>query len=425
MIGYGHSLSINLMREVATISRGVFSFGSDESMITSVFNNWLAWALYTTPVVNMEIKIDGETITVPSIRHGENQVVIRPTSDSNPVLHYTIPGSGLFSLSSIDDKAVPVDEITRHMYYNGIRKAILYGDFKYVKEVSGYSEATKEDCTPDIGQIWMAFQPAYFNKWGLPYLWSTYHAHVHKHAWNFKDGAVQCYHNDNSRDEISALDRIFEMMPPPCPTYTATESVAACGGMASIFNTSSSTCISPCSILELENGQMIRMDQVRVGMSVKLYNLHKGPVTYGKIRFIIRTPTVNGTTPMCKLGDGCILTPNHPYFDVPSRVFEWPHLTSAPIEMNMNAVYNIVFNQDSSHMVMVGNIPCVTMGHGLTANILKKHGAFGAGVVEHDYFGDYKKICNDCLSIGQNSMGYTCPTNVSRDTDTGWVNGMR
>ena len=80
---------------------------------------------------------------------------------------------------------------------------------------------------------------------------------------------------------------------------------------------------------------------------------------------------------MCKTGIG--LTPWHPYLD--TSTWRFPVHSWDCDDVSQIMVYNLVL--DSDHIVIVGSYPYVTLGHGLTGE-----------VVGHEFFGTHRVIHN-------------------------------
>ena len=85
------------------------------------------------------------------------------------------------------------------------------------------------------------------------------------------------------------------------------------------------------------------------------------------------------------------------------------------------AVYSVLLERDAdadAHAVLVGGMWGVTMGHGLT------QADKGGDVRVHQFYGDYDKVSGALARLPQRSGGVALGGGLTRDPDTGLVNGF-
>lgn len=409
MIGYGHNLSHRVMIESARAGGGVCSFGSDESMISNVFIRWLAWAFVTYP--DKCPKIDYETITnesrdkithiVPALTRIFPQYVLlkKNTRISNLVNDIgEIYGSGDLDLDLGDNDP----HSDRLKFCQVLEESIIIRSMRPLIKLlntnnfrSRNTELSRECFYNDnnLGQIGMAFDPKYFNKWGQAYLYSTLRGHEMMHQWNFKDKVLNSYRSYSFDEEVRELDDIFATMPPPIPTCNSAEPIA-CRSMANNFNNRNSTCWVKNSVITLIDGSDCLIQNIRPGMRVASYSIKTRSITHATVEWITREPVPGGLVKAAMLGERGLaqLTPNHPIIDFgasPSPCYKWASKLGDVVNCQTDYVYNLVLNRN--HHVISDGITCVTLGHGITEEILAQNGFMGRYVVPHNFFG-YKEL---------------------------------
>ena len=255
----------------------------------------------------------------------------------------------------------------------------------------------------NFGQIGMAFEPQYFNKWGQAYLYSTLRGHEMMHQWNFKDKILNNYRTYAFDEEVRELDDIFATMPPPIPTYNSSKEITA-RSMATIFNNKNSTCWVKNSVITLADGSDCLIQNVRPGMRVASYSIETRSITQATVEWVTREPVKSGIVKAVMLGERGLaqLTPNHPVIDFsvsPSPCYKWPSNLGDVVDCETNYVYNLVLNRN--HHVISDGVICVTLGHGITEKVLAQNGFMGRNVVPHSFFGDRNLILEQLTRINE------------------------
>ena len=443
MIGYGSDLSTRLMRATAQMGHGVYSFGSDPSMISSVFLQFVAWLLTCMPIRKLTLydnKTQQRILEVPMVSTDSYQSMVMDSSISaeDVCLRYQVMGEHGFREETVSGEAVPDGpdmerELISIHYSEALAKGLQTKSFEPIQRFlsnlstsanSGLLACIREECREDVGQIWMAFRPQYFTKWGIPYIGSCHRAHEHRHSWNFKDAALKGYEGPDFRKVLADLTETFNMIPVPKPSMMARESVTAQGGMKTVFMDTGNTCFAEGSCVHLTSGKVIAISDLKIGMKIHAFNALLGKKSTATVQHIFRSPT-NGSVEVCRVAEHALLTPNHPYLVRGLKPhFVWPRETSDIIEVSSPYVYNMVLDHD--HIAMIGGVPCVTMGHGFTETAVMNMCYGGANVVAHRYFGSRSRVLADCSAIGRDVDGYITvdPTKVVRDPCTGWVEAL-
>ena len=395
MMGYGHQLGHRIMLETARAGSGACTFGSDESMISSVFIRWLAWVL-EAPSNSPETSTTDDTTKTTSLfcRQLEKSIQLR---DPTPL----------------------TDFLAEHTPFTEGPDAVAL------------DQKIREACQRE-GQVGMAFQPQYFGTWGHAYLIATLRGHELGHAWNFKDAALQSYTTPEFCGEVEKLDRIFEMMPAPTPSKVATEAISY-RGMSQNFNNSSSTCWLADSPITLADGSFCLIQNLRAGMEVVSYNPETRLTSTATVTTMVRQVCLKRTVFAVAVGESLgerystLLTTNHPILDCngsPSPRYRHAKEIGVVEEWPVQYVYNMVL--DRHHHVLSDGVVCLTMGHGMTERRLRQLGLRGQSVAVHDYFGNMERVAADLEKIGVGDDGFVsiARNTVRRDPQTGWVSGL-
>ena len=216
--------------------------------------------------------------------------------------------------------------------------------------------------------------------WGQHYIRSFAFAHLYEQCLNFKSPSMAVYRNAKFDELVDKLTDMFCTLPPPKPSGIDYSKNMPAVSMQRIM-TRNAGCILESCMVRLENG------------SVKaIRDLRKGDTLDGgsKIVCLVKSK-YNGA--LIKLHD-LVITPYHPiYFEdkwqFPIVVYaeslkkDLPNPFFSIIENNDSKpvnVCNIVL--DSTHVIKVANISCITLGLGFEDN----------DVVMHPYYGTEKVI---------------------------------
>ena len=82
---------------------------------------------------------------------------------------------------------------------------------------------------------------------------------------------------------------------------------------------------------------------------------------------VVESACDDGMATLTELPGGLQLTEWHPILDR-RGVWRFPHILGRRVERRCPHVYNLVLN--SEHVVVVGGVPCVTLGHGLCGPVV-------------------------------------------------------
>ncbi|RYO86104.1 hypothetical protein DL766_000553 [Monosporascus sp. MC13-8B] len=270
------------------------------------------------------------------------------------------------------------------------------------------------------GQVSLALsRKEYFDRWGRHYFLSLWSAHAKQLCNSFKDPGPLMYNDDSPlfarcRD---ALDRTFDDLPPPKPTYVPRPRpnhvqegpVSAPVSMRS-YRSPMVPCFSASSSVLLSGGQEVPVCKLSEGASVQT------PVGDRRVVAVLRTPVRRAL--MCRVGE-LLVTPWHPIVNGDGR-WVFPADVTAKRVRYSGAVYSVLLQKDSnvaSHAVRVGGVWGVTLGHSLVTG--------SDDVRVHPFFGDYAKVLKSLKSLGPGRNGVRTCGGVRREVIGGLICGFR
>jgi hypothetical protein len=249
----------------------------------------------------------------------------------------------------------------------------------------------------------------FYRKWGRHYLPSLMFAHSTQQCNNFKDPGVQFY-GGALFDEIRTIaEDIFDKLPAPKPTCARRSGLAA-GSYAPInmaaYNDRFAGCIHGACLVRLANGMECCVEDLSKGDKV----VAPGDVT-AEVVCVVSMRCPAGLVRLVELPGGARLTPYHPVYI--NGAWRFPCDVSVPEEENCEMVYNLVLAGAPS--LLVGDLPCVALGHGIEE-----------GAAQHSYFGSVE-VVNDIAKFSGFDAGHVelSPENVLRDPESGLVCGLR
>jgi Hint-domain/VWA / Hh protein intein-like/U-box domain/von Willebrand factor type A domain len=406
--GFSCDVDSKLLFNIAEMTNSGFNFIPDSSMVGTTFINFLANTLATENVRHIveicdEVPNESDIITDTDLDISELYEIVR--YQTYLTLKKMCDSTDCKRRLLLDGVKNPYRELQE--YVMGIIDAFKsagIGENQYKMFVELYKDIFSS--AENEGQIYKAISSQqWFHKWGYHYLLSLGRAHCIRKCHNFRDKGIQSYGGTQFETLRETANDVFCQIPPPQPSASVgygasyggrygTSYNASQGGhgqaqprvqsMASYVN-SSGPCFAPFCTIRLANGQEKRLD-----MLDGTEELYFDGQTTSKIKYVTKTRVLEPKSmiKMCSL-NGLVVTPWHPVCDSNSSTWVFPNKVSAPFEMPMEYIYNIVLDRDfnqSAYYVWINNIKCVSMAHGLTEfNNLNQ-------ILSHPYYGTNKVI---------------------------------
>lgn len=429
-IGIGYDMNSQLLMKMAEAGgvESTFNFISDGSTIITNFVNLMA-NLQTGYAHDTVVRIPGQAgvlgfestydaaadVTVVPLGHlrfGQSRDLVFSGSVDGVTVVYRRYGSmaptKLIATSIGDENDCSALEHIQAVQTirNGIRIANvdLSKALAAVKDLVVGMTSNAPIANDLLGEVALAFgSKDAWNRWGQHYTRALVAAHLQQQCTNFKDPGLAAYGGDDFRTLKVAIDEMCNGLPVPKATHnmyarTVMPQVSAATFTQS-FNSADNGCFGPNGMMTMGDGTLKRVIHVKAGDTV--YSAG------GPVEVLCVVAYAGGRT--IKLCGGPRITKWHPvYLDGRWR---FPADLEHVDEHEETMVYNFVLK--SGHVVIVDNMACVTLGHGLTAP-----------VVGHEFFSG--RVVNDLLRFPGWSKGivFIDHRNVVRGPD-GLVSGYR
>jgi len=239
-------------------------------------------------------------------------------------------------------------------------------------------------------EVLLALEPSKFELWGRHYINTLPTMLRLERRSNFRDACLQEYGKDMvGRDGLfeqlcSDAEMVFSTITPPEPSNLRSRSNSGIGSGGGSTTTSMMNhlpeefmrgggCFGPHCTVKARDGNGVEQRRA--------CDIAKGDWVavvgggFAQVACVVLSPCAEGHARLCRIGN-LLITPWHP---VHLRGgWHFPAVCGMPVELNTAYVYNFVL--ESSHVLLVEGLPCVTLGHGLVAPIAA-HPFWGTGAV--------------------------------------------
>jgi len=406
--GYGNSVDSNLLRDLARVGDGWFSYIPDAQMVGTVFINAIAniFCQFTRPTV---LEYAGKRMSIQPLRYGQSvDFVLAWKLDKAdlaftaydgtivPVKHVTLNDPVTFDYQVFKMNVVRLLTVVPSAHNPVILKALQSLEEKF-KASPAASLPIAVALLKDIDdQVALALSSAaHYARWGQHYLRMWGSAHRRQRSTNFKDAGTMCYGGAMFRKIRDTCNALFAGLPPPLPhaqpapaspsapsssTTTpvathynhmdeyssgdATTPATPATSTPSTHHTSmghyiaqSNPCISGSSLALLADGTTKRVEDLSKGDAVK--TMHG----VGKILCVLKAIFSNGECMLVRVNQELSLTAWHPIYV--GGEWRFPSSLGKEVMTDCKAVYSFLL--DSEHTMVVGGIPTICLGHGFSS----------------------------------------------------------
>jgi hypothetical protein len=397
--GFSNEIKSSCLEKLAKQGGGIFCFIPDQSMIGTIFINFLANTFLTfAQDVYIDLSdnnFEFEFADQPkkfSLQYGQKRYfTIRkknPNYNGLPSLKIGLDKTNMIELKpSLNSNAFSDTEIEQQNSRNEMLKFVSdnrlpkvdldsYNGIKTIKTKEFLNEFQSVDGenNPNHEQLKLSLQ--YWNTWGAHYLKSFAFAHWFEQCLNFKSPSMRIYKYDDFDKLVDEFTDIFCTLPPPeasakrCVVEQLNNKIHNIS-FSNIMNMNGGCILETCNI-KMKNGWK-QINKVKKGDRVECGAIVKCVI---KMRF-------KGS--MIQIGK-LIITPYHPIFYQNNWIFPKNVPVSQKVELiNFEReiiVYNLVL--DNTHFINVEGLNCITLGHGLENGILK-HQYYGTDKVLKDF----------------------------------------
>ena len=439
--GFGYNLAKDLLYDVAKYGDGGNGHIPDGAMIATVFCNFTGTIL-TTVATNLKLHVkrnnkfsnfevlgdfpsiksdqkDYTTYLLGTIQYEQARNIILGTDVNSEFSYYYTYNIGNKVVKSEEVKinreknsGLLLDDLVdinyaRTVCVESIRTMIgfkICGDIdsatslytqtvEFLKDVPGNNSLIKGLINNFEDQVKLAvFNDAYFRKWGQYYLDQLSRSINQEMKPNFKDPG--CLFGGKMFESIvDKASDIFDTLDPPEPSlinrtnyygYGASTSTATRAVTLSSYNDINGGCMHSECIITLGNGFKKKIGKVQKDDILMTLD-ENGEFNKAKVVCVVETTITKGLREMVSLENGLLITPWHPIMKNGNWVF--PSSLNNSTMVSCNSMITLVM--EKHHVVIVNDIPCITLGHN-----------FKGDVIEHDYYGTNRVIEDLTTQIG-------------------------
>jgi hypothetical protein len=314
---------------------------------------------------------------------------------------------GLFTTS--------LEEVDRCNVVKAITSALATNDLEDAKKYLSKSHfVAMNDQLPIftdlLGEVMKGMEKiSTWNYWGHKFLVALLDAHVAEQCTNFLNSSLKQFASSKTfEDKIAEINSIIDNFPSPTPSLGVGVEAPTTQQVRQSLNNPSGGCFGQGTLVLMESGNFMPIENIRKDMKVKVYGSGSGVVEYTVKFASVRTITIQ------QFGNLSI-TEKHPMLNSN----EWVYPRSFIDEVNTvdnNWVYNLVLN--TGHIITImgpkGTDQCAlacTLGH-----------CFTGPVIEHSYLGT-RNVVEDLAKFSKNADGHIeiFPDNVVRDPTNKWI----
>jgi len=476
--GIGYEIDSTLLTEIADLCEGTYAFIPDASFVGTVFANVTANLLVTVarsaslsvelpapmyeggwsvPTANFNVLggwrrdiIDGgkSCIKVGTVQCGQTKDIyaLMDSGDLDKLkvtLTYDNAMGEAVTVHASMSPEVGDEALERHLRRSRFASALVESRkkaevLKGVTQAGGVilEEKKKMSASPAAGREEVAALiedicgqsseavscQEYYRKWGRHYIPSVMFAHKLQQCNNFKDPGVQFYGGALFRALRDEADAEFSKLPAPMvtapthryfgggvikknPDYDPDAAPQRASVNMAAYNDRQAGCIDGASMARLLGGQRRQVSELAKGDRVAAADGATAEVVCA-----VRSRCPSGRARLVTLPGGARLTPHHPVRIAGAWCFpaDWGEVE----EVECEAVYSLVLR--GAPDVIIGDTPCVALGHGLEE-----------GAAKHPYFGS-QRVLDDLAALPGFGAGLVDlpPDWACRDPVTGLVCGM-
>ena len=394
--GFSNDINSSCLEKLAKQGGGIFGFIPDQSMIGTIFINFMANTFLTfAQDVNIEINkefFEFEHECQPkkiSLQFGQKRYfIIRRKSLNNnqlPTLKIGFDESNMIELNcqsnslSINETEIEEQnsryELLKFLFDKHLPNLDLstYEGLKRIKVSDFLSEFQQNGPGNNLNFEQLKLSIKFWKTWGAHYLKSFAFAHLFEQSLNFKAPSMKIYNYEDFNNMVYEFTDLFCSLPPPTATSRASSATNS-SATASVIPS-----ISFANMMNVNGGCIFENCKIKMKSGWKpISKVRKGELVANGAKVICVLKTrFNG--PLIQINKLSI-TPYHPIFYDHRWIFPKDALKSKIIHpQNETIVYNLVL--DKIHVINVEGTDCITLGHG-----------YDQGLLKHSYYGTDKVL---------------------------------
>eukprot|EP00192_Tetraselmis_astigmatica_P009900 CAMPEP_0117680098 /NCGR_PEP_ID=MMETSP0804-20121206/18158_1 /TAXON_ID=1074897 /ORGANISM="Tetraselmis astigmatica, Strain CCMP880" /LENGTH=861 /DNA_ID=CAMNT_0005489547 /DNA_START=86 /DNA_END=2672 /DNA_ORIENTATION=+ len=461
--GFGYRLASSLLRDIAALGRGTYSFIPDSSFVGTCFVNAAANVLAAAvPHAVLELKainraqMEGplceviNTRTPTGLSRQRKDILVRlkmgQDVSQSPVraILNSISGGGqeipAAATSSLIVEGSAADVALREQHARLLAVNLISDNEKRVAAASDeegkraalqVAEAERENVLRQIkllfpddsaqtemvkglvadieGQMKEAYsRQEWHARWGCHFLPSLARSHSLQVCTNFKDPGLQLYSGPKFSAIRDYAEDIFIKLPPPTPSLARGR---AAGPISmSAYHNPNNPCFASGMVL-LEDGGMKDVAEVRAGDRVATGGAAKAAV----VKCVVATRCAGGLAELVTLPGPVAVTKHHPLRQRGAHQWQFPCDLAPAKVAACQKVYSFVLEPPGAGAMVIGGYECVTLAHGMAGP-----------TIGHSYLGT-QRVLSDLSHMAGWSEGLVVlqPNPAIRDPVSGLIVGLQ
>ncbi len=238
------------------------------------------------------------------------------------------------------------------------------------------------------GEVPLALDRKTLRRWGYHFLRSLLAAHRLRLCNNFKDPGVQEYATPLLRHYQYIANDVFNRLPPPAGTGSGIRIQEM-----SALNSTDNPCMHGDTLVHMADGSLKKAkdvqqgDQVLTGLparSATAASPSNSSSESAMVLCVVKTLCSGGQASLVTLPrSGLRVTPYHPVF-VGGR-WQFPVDLAAATVQACEAVYSFVLAGSRHSSVLINDVPCISLGHGITDDPVAAHPYFAQAALQDLY----------------------------------------
>jgi hypothetical protein len=398
--GFSSNIWSHLLEDLALQGGGIFGYIPDQTMIGTVFINFLAntFLTYKQGVyiqiedTDFEFVFPGQRKKI-SINFGQSKnFLLKKREVKSALLKKTVSlklGTNKENLRELTtDKIHDNFDLSNQIARNKMMQFCFdtklpsvsvkeYENSTAIAYLESFLSEFKEIDPSDKNQAQMKLSIDFWDTWGQHYIRSFKFSHLNEQCLNFKAPSMQIYKTAEFESICGKLTDLFCDLEPPEPTgyyYGNTANVTRINNMNTLMDVHGGCILETCKI------------KLQSGLYKPIGELRKGEVLSNGAKVLCLVKSLYDK-PLIKIGK-LKITAYHPIFYDDQWIFPIDLLNEKNIAISVinpeNSTYvcNLVLDKD--HIIDVEGIKCITLAHGYENGILK-HPYYGTKSVVNEY----------------------------------------
>ena len=402
-IGFGQSIVVPILRDMASVTGGMFSFISDVQMLGTVFVHLISNLM---SMVATRIRVNEKE--VGGLIHGRPRFLLNDQNDCT-VSYETGDGRQKTTVKTLMIAPAIADAVVRNqMIWACSRGQGAIRTLAQELQQSKMSPFTMSLAADLEGEVDLAFEKSNWRRWGEAYVAAFCDAHAKQICTNFKDGSLQAYDTETTQQYVDKGSLIFRTIPSVMLKKKREDGtvITIATPLQSTFYSTSNPCFLGSCLVQLSNGTEKPVNELHKGDKIR--NADGGVST---VLCMVQSTTTNN---LYVDASGLTITGWHPILS--DGVWTFPRDKYNQMTRSREPIYSILLQNEAKasalhHTAIVNGVTVACLAHGIAGD-----------VIGHPFWGTSQVV--DVLQLAPTwSDGFVCVHSCVRDSE-GQVIGL-